>query len=474
MSPAKDAVRSFNLDANTLATIENLGDHFPGGFFIYEAAAPERLLYANDIVFEIFGCKDLEEFKELTGYTFKGMLHPDDYEANTQSIEQQIAGSHNKMDHVIYRIIRKDGEVRWIDDYGHYAVTEEHGGVYYVFISDITESRLKMEQNEAVHTAVIDALCDAYETVFLITDIESESVVLYRSSASTPITHVKQALNLVRYTAIKEDYVKTMVAAEDRAWFEQEVRLQNVIAKTAVQKRLNITYRRISADHARYYSLEFIRVNLPNGKLGIIYGFKDIDADARYQHELQEKLHLSEADRAKTQEELSRAQQAAMIDPMTGVKNKRCYSLMEQEVNRKVSEGSCTEYAIVFCDINGLKTVNDVWGHMSGDKFIKAACMLICQTFKHSPVYRLGGDEFAVVLIGSDFAHRFVLMQQMAEKVHENAASGGLVVASGIAEYTPGKDPDFAAVAHRADREMYANKQAIKEKWPNYCVTKIE
>ncbi len=123
------------LNEETLPVIEALGRHMPGGFFIYKAEQPEELLYANRAVLEIFGCKNLEEFKELTGYTFKGMLHPDDYQAISDSIVDQIARSDENFDYVKYRIIRKDGAVRWVDDYGHFTETEAYGGIYYVFIS---------------------------------------------------------------------------------------------------------------------------------------------------------------------------------------------------------------------------------------------------------------------------------------------------------------------------------------------------
>ena len=91
---------NFLLNEETLPLIEAIGKHMPGGFFIYKAEQPEELLYANRAVFDIFGCKDLEEFKELTGYTFKGMLHPDDYKAISDSIVEQIEKSEENFDFV--------------------------------------------------------------------------------------------------------------------------------------------------------------------------------------------------------------------------------------------------------------------------------------------------------------------------------------------------------------------------------------
>lgn len=130
--------RKFELNEDTLSVIEEIGGHMPGGFFIYRAEEPEKLIYANKAVFDIYGCSSLEEFKELTGYTFRGMVHPEDYERISVSIIHQINTSDDQMDYAEYRIIRRDGSIRWVDDYGHYAQTNAYGGIYVVFISDIT------------------------------------------------------------------------------------------------------------------------------------------------------------------------------------------------------------------------------------------------------------------------------------------------------------------------------------------------
>ncbi len=133
--------KNFVLNEHTLGIIGEIGRHMPGGFFIYRAEGDEELIYANDATIALFGCEDLDDFKKLTGYTFKGMLHPEDYAAIADSINDQIRMSKKNVDHVEYRIIRKDGSVRWIDDYGHYTETDNYGGIYYVFIADITEQR---------------------------------------------------------------------------------------------------------------------------------------------------------------------------------------------------------------------------------------------------------------------------------------------------------------------------------------------
>ena len=134
-----------------LPMLKWVAEKVPGGFFVYSAKEPYELFYANNAVLDIYACEDLDEFKELTGYTFKGMVHPDDFAEIQASIEEQIADSNNDLlDHVEYRITRKDGEIRWVDDYGHFATFPEHGDAFYVFISDITERRRIQEEKMRV------------------------------------------------------------------------------------------------------------------------------------------------------------------------------------------------------------------------------------------------------------------------------------------------------------------------------------
>ncbi len=96
----------------------------------------------------MFGCSNLDEFKELTGYTFSGMVYPDDFKKIQASIDSQIADQNNdNLDYVEYRIKRKDRRIRWVDDYGHFAELPGYGDVYYVFISDITDKHMAQEEN---------------------------------------------------------------------------------------------------------------------------------------------------------------------------------------------------------------------------------------------------------------------------------------------------------------------------------------
>lgn len=94
----------------------------------------------------------------------------------------------------------------------------------------------------------------------------------------------------------------------------------------------------------------------------------------------------------------------ATVDSLTGIKNKHAYAQWEEKINARIQSGDQEPFAVVVCDVNNLKAVNDLYGHKEGDAYIKRACARICGVFSHSPVFRIGGDEFVAILSGEDYA----------------------------------------------------------------------
>ena len=313
--------RRLELNGQTMPVVELIGSHMPGGFFLYQAEAPERLLYANKAVFDIFGCDGLEDFTALTGYTFKGMLHPDDYEAVSGSIVEQIQDSDDQMDYVEYRIVRKDGSVRWVDDYGHYTETEAYGGIYYVFISDITEKRAAREQDDAVRDAVIRTLTDSYNTVWLINDVETENCSLYHGDLGRGSVHaeaIRNALSHPRYTDTKIQYVDTMVAEEDRARMQEELSLPYIVRQLSERSQFSVTFLRALEDGPRYYRIDIARVRMPSGSMGVMMGFKDVDDDVREEQTVQEALREGKRAEEENRRLVEEVESAAKLAQLMG------------------------------------------------------------------------------------------------------------------------------------------------------------
>lgn len=155
----------------------------------------------------------------------------------------------------------------------------------------------------------------------------------------------------------------------------------------------------------------------------------------------------------------------AYRDSLTGVKNKTAYQNTEARLEEQMRLGR-PEFAVLVLDINGLKRVNDTYGHDFGDMLIINACRIICKAFQHSPVYRIGGDEFVVILENTDYALYPELLEKLEAEMDEfnrgTRVDTQVSIARGIAVYNSETDRVFANVFKRADDAMYQNKAAMK------------
>ena len=112
----------------------------PGGFFIYEAEGDEKIIFAETNVVKLFGCDTYEDFMDFVGGNFKGMVHPDDLHKIENQIEAQTIYAEKRHDYVRYRIITKQGEIRYIEDFGHLLHWTNGKSFYYVFIVDVDQN----------------------------------------------------------------------------------------------------------------------------------------------------------------------------------------------------------------------------------------------------------------------------------------------------------------------------------------------
>ncbi len=144
-----------NIPSTVDKTENRIPAGIPGGFFVYSAVGKEEICYADQNVIELFGCKDMEEFRAHTGNSFTGMVHPDDLERVERSIQAQTFNSGARHDYVRYRIITKQGECRFIEDFGHLVRDVDDRVYYYVFIVDVKESEyLNKEHNSSAELQI--------------------------------------------------------------------------------------------------------------------------------------------------------------------------------------------------------------------------------------------------------------------------------------------------------------------------------
>lgn len=271
-------------------------DEMPGGFFVYRADGTEEIIYANKALFRMFDCESEEMFRELTGNSFRGIVHPDDLEAVEKSIWEQIAASQYDLDYVEYRIISKTGEIRWVDDYGHFIHSEEAGDVFYVFVGDATER--KSSHQETVDTIdrerkryldLVEGLSVGYESILYV-NLDTDVVQAYRLNNRTNQLFDKE-LQIRQYGAFAEEYVGMWVHPEDRDIVIKATDPAYIRNKLSLGRTFHISYRVVEEDKINYIQLHI--VNVGEGISQIVLGYRNMDAEVI--HEMEQQRILEDA-----------------------------------------------------------------------------------------------------------------------------------------------------------------------------------
>lgn len=186
-----------------------------------------------------------------------------------------------------------------------------------------------------------------------------------------------------------------------------------------------------------------------------------------YRVELESSLEREKRQR----EKLDEAWQLAYTDALTGAGSKLAYIEKQDELDNDIVDGKIDGLALVVCDMNDLKGLNDTLGHDAGDAAIVEAYRLAKDRFPHSPVFRIGGDEFVIVLEGEDYANREPLMEALDSEMEERAASGQPALACGMAEFPADAGKGYRELFALADQRMYERKKALKGSSPRQSAT---
>jgi diguanylate cyclase (GGDEF)-like protein len=163
--------------------------------------------------------------------------------------------------------------------------------------------------------------------------------------------------------------------------------------------------------------------------------------------------------------------QLSAMDELTGIVNRRTVLVvLEKQFNLTARKGE--NLAVIFCDLDDLKGVNDRHGHSAGDEYIKTACAILTAAIRDSDtVGRLGGDEFLVVLPDCDAAGAALIDERIGEAADEaNGVAGPkpyeVSISRGLANFVElgaaGPERTPQALIDLADARMYAAKRRRK------------
>ncbi|MBR0512970.1 MAG: GGDEF domain-containing protein [Clostridia bacterium] len=156
---------------------------------------------------------------------------------------------------------------------------------------------------------------------------------------------------------------------------------------------------------------------------------------------------------------LTRLRELSRTDVLTGIMNRN-------EMNNRIDElregkARIDRLGIVFADLNGLKRVNDQFGHVEGDRMLKESAAVLRQVFAGDEIYRAGGDEFMIITRGAEEEE----LRKRCEEIKRHAT--GYEHVSFAAGYCVISDSrEIRTALKTADERMYRDKETYYQDHP--------
>lgn len=177
-------------------------------------------------------------------------------------------------------------------------------------------------------------------------------------------------------------------------------------------------------------------------------------------NDITEQLHIEQ----ELNEQYKKLEYYAYTDPMTGVSNRRTGIFRLERELGKLKQGNAP-LSVAFLDIDGLKAVNDTYGHDAGDKLIEQIVSVVRSSVGRTvTISRMGGDEFLLIFPRSaewevkqtmyDISQRLVQLDETNQKPYRHEFSCGIVQVPLVSNI------DAKDIIKMADREMYRDKIA--------------
>jgi diguanylate cyclase (GGDEF)-like protein/PAS domain S-box-containing protein len=157
----------------------------------------------------------------------------------------------------------------------------------------------------------------------------------------------------------------------------------------------------------------------------------------------------------------------SLSDELTGLYNRRGFMVLSEQYARTAARQK-RPYAILFCDLNGLKAINDTHGHEAGDDAIARMAGALQATFREADIVaRLGGDEYVALVDGADetsIAQVIArLRQEMDADAERHETPSRLHTSIGVAFQPPDGTQTIEQLLTLADERMYEEKKTSKE-----------
>ena len=348
-----------------------------------------------------------ENFEQLTGYkatdileshriTITDITHPDDRIYLLTSFWKQL--EEEEAFSIYYRILRSDGEYIWVHDNGQVTLDETTGERFIDgVILDMTElkkTEIRLQEEKSRYKELTNSLP---QTIFE-TDLTGKIRFMNRNGFSSfgYLPRDLQERELSWLDLFEEDYKIVARRCMKRLFDEDREISTEITARTEKGKTFPAA----------------LYIN-PVRQEGEITGVLGIIIDLSAQKTMEEKLRF-----------------LSMHDSLTGLYNR---AFFEEEMQRMDSR-RFDPLGVMMCDLDGLKLVNDIMGHSSGDRLLIAAACILRQTFRSSDVIaRIGGDEFAILLPQCPEEKMREILQRLQKNIEAyNSGAGSIPISISV------------------------------------------
>lgn len=209
--------------------------------------------------------------------------------------------------------------------------------------------------------------------------------------------------------------------------------------------------------------LEFFSEHLEPADEGVLAVFADVGVQLGWVFE-------RERTRAALERHAAEVQALSLADELTGLRNRRGFMMIAAHQLR-IASRTANGALLFFADLNGMKRINDTFGHDVGDLAIVATANLLRQSFRDADVIaRLGGDEFVIFAADAGPGAIHVLRTRLAANVVAYNTRGEhpfeLSISLGAAIYDPRAPRSLDALLAEADEAMYAQKRGRQSSQP--------
>ena len=381
--------------------------------------------------------------EEMIGMDSLSIVLPQDRSAAIENSREMLAGELNVP--YEFRICTKDGQIRWIMETVTSIVYEGKMAVLgnSMDTTELRQARMKLEQSEQRLAQII----------------EGTTVPTFVIDADHRVTHWNRACE--NLTAIPGREIIGTQNQWTAFYAHNRLTLADLVVNQAAEEILTTHYegkQRPSELIDGAYEVEtFFPDLMPKGRWLYITASPIRDVEGRITGAIETLQDMTERKEMEDEVRLM-----AVTDHLTGLYNRRGFvTLAEQQL--RLSARSRKSAIIYSADLDGMKQINDTWGHDEGDRALINTASILRETFRTSDILaRIGGDEFAVFSIDAMDVVPQSLVRRLEISLHEfNKLKDHpycLSISIGMVAYDPENPCSLDDLMCRADEEMYARK----------------